>query len=93
MTWRLGSGYCSTAHGHAQTCTHTLCVLGMTVNHAVTWRWEGEATDRKDKRKKKSDESEAMKKLEQGGRRAKGEHHAFLEPSADDIMAGQKRKE
>lgn len=43
--------------------------------------------------KKKSDESEAMKKLEQGGRRAKGEHHAFLEPSADDIMAGQKRKE
>lgn len=73
MTWRLGSGYCSTAHRHAQTCAHTLCVLGMTVNHAVTWRWEGEATDRKDKRKKKkSDESEAMKKLEQGGRRAKG---------------------
>lgn len=47
----------------------------------------------KTSRKKKSDESEAMKKLEQGGRRAKGEHHAFLEPSADDIMAGQKRKE
>lgn len=52
LTWRLGSGYCSTAHGHAQTCVHTLCVLGMTVKHAVTWRWEGEAPDRKDKRKK-----------------------------------------
>lgn len=24
LTWRLGPGYCSTTHGHAQTCAHAL---------------------------------------------------------------------
>lgn len=41
---------------------------------------------------KPSDESEAVKELDQGGRRAKGERRAFLERSADDIMAGAEKK-
>lgn len=43
-------------------------------------------------KKKKSDESEALKVLDQGERRARGERRAFLERSADDIMAGAEKK-
>lgn len=42
--------------------------------------------------KKESDESEALKVLDQGERRARGERRAFLERSADDIMAGAEKK-
>lgn len=78
LTWRLGSGYCSTTHGRTQTCTHAL---------GDPW-WQPAMQAHGGGRARRGD---GKTELDQGGLRAKGERYAFLEWSADDIMAGQKR--